>query len=560
VVRLPALLVEMTDRATAYARDVLDGRYVVGELVRLACERHLRWIEEAAEPGSPFRWEPERSEKAIDFFLLCKHFEGPKAGEPIVLEPWQCFSIGPVYGWRALDDEGVWGRRIRRVFKEVAKKNGKSLEAGGIGILETFFSGQPGAQTYAAATKREQAKLVWGASRKMVVGSPALSARIRIRALSLFRDNDTYRPLGKETKTEDGINPSCVIIDEEHRHEDRSLIDLLVNSFGARRDPLLYIITTAGQVGESVWAEDHDYAEKVLRGVFDDDRIWPIVYNLDPGDDPFDEAVWPKANPNLGVSVRWDDMRERAKDAREKPGALQDFLRLRLNVQTQNQLKWLTPGRWDAMQAEPDPPESRPAYGGMDLGATLDLSALVTLATADDGFHIDARATLWCPAEGIEERSRRDKVPYDRWVRDGWIIATPGAVTDYDMIRAEIGRIAEEDLDLYEIGYDQHNATQLAGQLESDGFVMVKVQQSTTELSAAVTELERWMQQGILRMGPNPVMEWMAYNVVMVADAAGRRKPDKLRARERIDGISALLMAVKRYMANAGREVEWTAE
>lgn len=550
----------MTDRATAYAEAVVAGDIVTGELIKLAAERHLRWIEEAQQPGSPFRWEPERSERAINFFRFVKHFEGASAGQPVILEPWQCFGIGPIYGWRKLDpDTGRWQRRIRKAFTEVGKKNGKSLTAGGVGLLEAFFNGEAGAQVYSAATKRDQAKLVWGASKKMVTNSPDLSSRIRTRALSLYQGDCSYRPLGKETKTEDGINPSCVIIDEEHRHEDRTLIDLLTQSFGARENPLLYIITTAGLIGESVWAEDHDYAEKVLRGILEDDRLWACIYNLDEDDDPFDEAVWIKANPNLGVSVRWDDLRERAQDAREKPGALADFLRLRMNKRSKSEKKWLLPGQWATMMTQQDPKDGRLAYGGMDLGSTLDLSSLITLSTRDDG-GVDCWAMFWCPAEGIDERSKRDRVPYDRWVRDGWIITTPGAVTDYDRIRADIGKVAEEELDLYEIGYDQHNATQLAGQLESDGFIMVKVMQSTTELSSAVTEVERWMQQGTLHVGENPVLAWMADNVVLTEDAMGRRKPDKMKARERIDGISALLMAVKRYMANAGKEIEWTAE
>lgn len=547
------------DRATQYARDVLDGKIVTGRPIKLAAERHLRWIEESQEPGSPYKWDPEASERALSFFRFLKHFEGPKANEPVELEPWQCFAIGPIYGWRRWDEEtGMEVRRIRKAFTEVGKKNGKSLVAGGIGLLEAFFNGEAGAQVYSAATKRDQAKLVWGASKAMVLASPKLAQRVKVRALSLYSGTCTYRPLGKETKTEDGINPSCVIVDEEHRHEDRSLIDLLSQSFGARANPLLYIITTAGLVGESVWAEDHDYAIKVLEGVVEDDQLWPVVFNLDENDDPFDENVWVKANPNLGVSVRMDDMRQRAKEAREKPGALSDFLRLRLNVRTKSEMKWLVPGQWEKCEGPVDPPENRPAYGGLDLGATLDLSALAVLSQRDDG-GVDVLMKFWMPAEGIEEKERRDRVPYRVWVQQGWITLTPGRVTDYDRIREDIAALTNE-WDLYEIGYDQHGATQLAVQLEQDGFLMVKVMQSATELSSAITEVERWMSQGKMHTGANPVLRWMADNVILTEDAGGRRKPDKIKGRERIDGVSALLNGAKRYMLNAGGEVEWTAE
>lgn len=554
----------MTDRATQYAIDVLDGKYVVGRAIKLAAERHLRWIRESEKPDSPYRWVPARSEKALDFFRLVNHFEGPLAGTPVELAAWQCFAIGPIYGWRYMDPEsGQWSRRIRKAFTEVAKKNGKSLTAGGIGLLEAFFNGEPGAQVYSAATKRDQAKLVWGASKVMVDKSPALRGHVQTRALSLYHDTCLYRPLGKDTKSEDGINPSCVIVDELHRHEDRSLVDLLTQSFGARSNPLLYIITTAGLVGESVWAEDHDYCIKVLEGVLDDDRLWPVIYNLDDplkegGDDPFDPNVWAKANPNLGISVRVSDMQERAKEAKEKPGALADFLRLRLNVRTKSENKWLLPEQWNQTNIAHEPMGSRLAYGGLDLGSVLDLSSLIMLTTRSDGQGVDCFAKFWVPEDGIEDRERRDQVPYRRWVADGWITVTPGGVTDYDYIRKDMAELLKE-LDLWEIGYDQHNATQLAGQLEQDGFVMVKVQQSAAELSSAVTEVERWMSQGRLACGDNPVLRWMADNVVMIEDAQGRRKPDKMKARERIDGISALLDAVKRYVANVGTETDWGA-
>jgi phage terminase large subunit-like protein len=563
--------VDVADRATEYAHKVVDGQIVAGRLVRLACERHLRDIEHGHERG--LRWDPALSEKAIDFFLFVHHFEGPKAGQPVELELWQCFSVGSIFGWQRWSDEfNRWIRRFRKAFNEVAKKNGKTLTAGGVGLRLAFFDDEAGAQVYAAATKRDQAKIVWGGAKTMTAQSPALRARISARVLSLYdaATASSFRPLGRDAGGEDGINPSAVIIDEEHRHEDRELINVLGQSMGARMQPLLYIITTAGTTGESVWADDHDYAVRVLEGLVDDDALFAVIYTLDEKDDPFDEANWPKANPNLGVSLTWSEMRQRAQEAREMPANLNDFLRLRLDVRTQSTTRWMAPEQWAACSAPVDALAGRLAYGGLDLGSRSDLAAFLAIVPVPgDDELLDVVCRFWCPEDGVEQRSKRDRVPYDVWVREGWITATPGNVTDYDRIRADLNLFigvdpdAEEQsidfADLYELGYDPHDATQLSTQLQSDGFRLVRIMQSTAELDAAVKEVERLVSSRKLRHGGNPVLAWMVDNALMVQDAAGRRRPDKEKARDKIDGVPALLMAVKRWMANAGAEDVWTA-
>ena len=362
-----------------------------------------------------------------------------------------------------------------------------------------------------------------------------------------------------------------MIIDEIHRHEDRSLIDLMSQSMGARMEPLVYMITTAGTVGQSVWAEEHDYAVKVLEGVLEDDALFALVYNLDDGDDPFDESVWVKANPNLGVSVRWDDMRQQAREAKEKPGALNDFLRLRLNVRTSGRVAWFTPDEWAAADVKPAPPAGRLAYGGLDLGSRSDLAAFIAIAEEqdeDDETVLDVYARFWCPSVGIEARTRKDRVPYQAWVDEGWVeTATEGDVTDYDVIRADIGDVFGEGVQW------PHSAgcSSTCGRSASIRTTRRScprscsrtacgwsgIMQSTTELNAPVVEVERMRAAGRLRIGPNPVLAWMVNNTVMVQDAAGRRRPDKEKAREKIDGVPALLMAIKRWMANAGSEIEW---
>lgn len=561
---------KITDRTTEYARAAVAGeaynsvmRTPVGKWVILAAKRHLRDLKDGHKRG--LTWRPDLAERAIDFFGFVNHFEGPKAGTPVELEPWECFIIGAVFGWLRADGT----RRFRRAFTEVAKKNGKTLIAGGVGLLLAFFDGEAGAQVYSAATKRDQAKLVWNAAKTMTEKSPALRSRLQTRALSIFDPHSTssFRPLGRDYGGEDGINPNGVIVDELHRHEDAGLVGLLSESFGARSNPLLWEITTAGTVGESVWAEEHDYAEKVLEGIIQDDALFAVIYALDKGDDPFDEATWPKANPNLGVSIRIDDMRERAQEAQAKPSKLNDFKRLRLNIRTQSLTRWLTHELWERGDASPGLLAGRLAYGGLDLGARADLAAFLAVLPAEDGF-VDIVCRFWLPEDAIAERVRKDRVPYDKWVKDGFIETTPGNVTDYDTIRTDLNRFIgvsdnEEEItefaDLYDMGYDPHDATQLATQLQADGFRLVRIIQSTTEMDAPIKEVERLALSGKLRHGGHPVLAWMVDNTVMAYDASGRRRPDKEKAKERIDGVPALLMAIKRWMANAGAEDVWTA-
>lgn len=575
--------VVIADRTTEYARAVIAGtasnsvmKTPVGKWVKLAAQRHLRDLKEGYKRG--LTWRPDLAERAIDFFGFVNHFEGPLAncviphphvgeclGQPVILEPWECFIIGSVWGWLRADGT----RRFRRAFTEVAKKNGKTLIAGGVALLLAFFDGESGAQVYSAATKRDQAKLVWNAAKTMVEKSPALRARLQTRALSIFDPHSTssFRPLGRDYGGEDGINPNGVIVDELHRHEDAGLVGLLSESFGARNNPLLWEITTAGMVGESVWAEEHDYAEKVLEGIIEDDALFAVIYSLDKDDDPFDEATWPKANPNLGVSIRMDDMRERAQEAQAKPSKLNDFKRLRLDIRTQSLTRWLTHEMWSGGDEPPGPLAGRLAYGGLDLGARSDLAAFLAVLPNDDGT-LDVVPHFWLPEDAIAERVKKDRVPYDAWVKQGFIKTTPGNVTDYDTIRADLNRFIgvtenEEEIadfaDLYEIGYDPHDATQLATQLQADGFRLVRIIQSTTEMDSPIKEVERFIFSKRLRHGGHPVLAWMVDNTVMAHDASGRRRPDKEKAREKIDGVSALLNAIKRWMANAGSEDVWTA-
>lgn len=553
---------------TQYALDVVSGRIVVGELVRKACERHIRDLAEGPARGLYF--DTAAADRAIGFFPLLSHYKGEwgprpghRRGDPIILTPWEKFLVGAAFGWKRADGT----RRFRSVYVEIAKKNGKTLLAAGIALLLAFFDNEPGAEVYAMATKREQAKLVWGDGLQMVKRNPVLAARLETLALTItdLKTASFFRPLGRDSDTDQGINPHGVIVDELHVLEDRDAIGNAETATSSRRQAMIWKITTAGVKRESVWAEERADAVAVVEGRATDDSMLVLIYTLDEGDDPFDEKVWPKANPNLGVSVKIETLREQAEVAKRSPGKLAPFLRFRMNVPTGVSTRALDIDEWDASSglAEGEDyhdfearvfAESRSGYGGLDLASVRDLTALLFVARDDEGYY-DVLCRFWCPEAGIHERSQHDGVPYEDWVRDGYLIATPGNVTDYDFVKAEAGAIADAH-EVGEIGFDRWNATQLATDLTSEGATMVAIPQTYAGLAPGWREIEKAVLEHKLRHGGHPILRWMAGNVEVETDAAGNQRPSKAKSTERIDGMVSLNMAVGRWIVHVDEFAE----
>lgn len=567
---------------TQYALDVVAGRIVAGRLVKKACERHLRDLADGAARGLHF--DTEEADRALEFFGLLRHYKGewgPGAGkplgDPIVLGPWQQFLVGCTFGWKRAD--GL--RRFRSVYVEVAKKNGKTLIAAVIGILLAFFDGEPGAEVYSTATKRDQAKLSWNDAVHLINANPSLRRRLTTLALNISDASTAsfFRPLGRDSDSDQGINAHGALVDELHVLDDPDSIDNIETSMSARRQPLIVKITTAGRKGAIVWESERADAVAVVEGRATDDSMLVLIYTLDEGDDPFDEAVWPKSNPNLGVSVKVDILREMAEKAKRSPGKLAAFLQLRMNVPQRTSSKAIDIDLWDRWvdgdgvvhrqdELVLDPPAGAGCYGGLDLASVKDLTAFVLVFEATDpdpdtGARVaipgmfDVLSWFWCPADGVRERSKADGVPYADWVRDGFLIETPGNVTNYDFVKAEILAQAEV-FSIGEVGFDRWNATQMAVDLVADGAPMIAVPQTHAGLGPAWRELDKLILEGRIRHGGNPILRWMAGNVEVETDHQGNQKPSKKNSVERIDGMVSLDMALGRWLANGGVAV-WTA-
>jgi phage terminase large subunit-like protein len=544
--------------ATQYIDDVLSGRQVVCKWVRLAVARHVNDLETGHERG--LRFDETEAKKAIAFFALLKHSKGEWARKTIVLEPWQQFHLWVLFGWRRADGT----RRFRTSYLEVARKNGKSTMAAGVGLYMLVADGEPGAEVYTGATKRDQARIIHAEAVRMVKQSPALR-----NSLTLYKDNihDTkafskFEPLGKDSKTMDGLNVHGGIIDELHAHPDGDLWDVLETATGSRRQPLMYAITTAGNnpTTASVCFQFHDYTEKALSGVVEDDAFFGTIYSLDidpetrKTEDWEDEAVWIKANPNLDVSKKRADMQDQARRVKEMPARLNSFLQKHLNLWVSQAIKWLNMDYWNACNQPLPNLSGRQCYSGLDLSSTIDITAEVKVfPPLDDDEPYWILPTFWVPEDRIWERSKRDRVPYEAWLRQGHILATPGNAVDYDFIVANI-EADSKIYDIKEIAFDRWGAFQLSQSLSNEGFTMVPFGQGYASMSAPAKELEAKIMKANIAHGGHPVLRWMADNVVTIKDPAGNIKPDKSKSREKIDGIVGTIMALDRAIRNEGTQ------
>lgn len=586
--------------AEVYAREAASGRIVCSKWVRLAAKRHIRDLVDGASRDLYF--DPQAGQRAIEFFGFLRHSKGEWAGETFELQPWEIFIVWCLFGWKRAGGT----RRFRSAYVEVARKNGKSTLCAGIGLYLFFADGEPGAEVYCAATKKDQARIVFQEAERMRTASPGLAKRI-----VKFRDNmnipataSKFEPLGSDEDTLDGLNIHGAIVDELHAHKKRDLLDVLDTATGARRQPLIFKITTAGFNRESICWKEHEYSAKILEGLLEDDSTFAFMACLDDGDDWENEENWKKANPNLEISVKIDDLRRKALKAKQEPTALNSFLRLHLNVWTQQETRWMPVDKWndcvgfslrdrDAKVLRGDMQkalEGRRCFAALDLSSKIDLTSLIELfpPTEEDPRWI-VLPRFWMPEENVQQRVKKDRVPYDVWIREGFIETTEGNVVDYDEIKAAIvgdpylgysqiamspapgetalipnpyiGRKGDRDrYQIVEVAYDPWNATQVAVDLEKAGVKCVEFRQGYASMSEPTKHLMTLVLSKKLAHLSNPVLRWMASNLVVKQDEAGNLKPDKDKSSEKIDGIVALIMSVGRAIANpsAARSVYHT--
>ena len=495
-----------------------------------------------------------KAQRAVDFFRrYLSHTTGKWDGKPFTLLPWQEDLLRKMYG--TVDASGR--RQYRTVFVFVPKKNGKSELASGVALYGLMADGEKGAEVYSAAGDREQAAIVYNTAVKMIRANRQLRTRCRIREstkrVSVPKTNSFWRVLSSESKTKHGLNVSTAIIDELHVVSNE-LYEVLTQGAGdAREQPLTFMISTAGDDKSSPCYEEYKRAKRVISGEIIDPTYLAVIYEAPDGSAWDDEKTWIAANPSIGHTIDIASLRQACLKAKEIPRLEAAFKQLRLNIWSSGPSKWLRRDRWDALSAsiKLDDFKKQSCYGALDLSTTTDLSAFALV------FHqqIDGRSIfypflkLYCPAEGIKFRSRKDHVPYQEWMRKGYLTATPGDVIDYAYIKADVKQ-AMDQFDVRQINVDRWNSSQLVVDLQTEGAPIATFGQGFASMSAPTKELEKLILAGQISHDGNPAMSWMIDNVTVKTDEAGNFKPDKKKSIERIDGVVAMIMALDGWLRN----------
>lgn len=538
------------DRTTKYAKQVVSGNIIAGKWVIKACERHLNDMKESKTfRNFEYKFDVDKAEDAIDFFSLLKHSKGEWAGQPIKLELWQTFIIGSTFGWV---NKKTGLRRFKTSFNMVARKNGKSTVAAGIGLKGLIADGEQGAEIYTAAVKKDQAKIIFEEAKRMANASKDLLEYVEVLTNNINAKitNSKFEPLSSDSKSLDGLNVHFGLIDELHAHPTRKVYDLIEGGTASRSQPLIFVITTAGEETEANIAyEKYEYAQKVLDGIIEDDSFFAYIAQIDNDDDWKDPKVWIKANPNHGISVKPEYLETKAKQALQSNLAQANFMRKHLNVFVQGHSKWMNMDKWKQCLVDTkDLPDLSKfvTYVGGDLSAKYDLTSIGFDTPLDDGRFV-FRSHSFMPEERLEEKIRSDNVPYDIWAKNGWITLTPGDVVDYDWIIDYL--IAHKKvIKIQEVDYDPWNATQFAIDLQNEGFETVEVNQTVRNLSEPTKHVMELVLSKKAIIENNPLLTWAVSNAVAKLDANENIILNKSKSVKRIDPIASIITAHSRAM------------
>jgi phage terminase large subunit-like protein len=545
------------ERATQYARNVVRGKVKACLLVKLACKRHLDDLKRQNTSGFPYLWSKPAANRVCEFAQLMVHVKGEWAGKPITLEDWQCFSLAVPMGWIRLDGT----RRFREVYEEVPRKNAKSTKAGILGDYLTFADGEAGAEGYSGATGLEQALHTFKSAWQMVQKNPEFKEELGLDLggtvknpgpIHRLSDGSSFRAVVGDPG--DGASPHVAIIDEYHEHPTPVLYDTMKTGMGARRQPLLFTITTAGVNTSHPCFELRSHAVRVLKGTIKDEQFFALIYTLDEKDDWKDFSVWPKANPNFGVSVKEEFLRGQHNKAMNSAAEQNIILTKHLNLWMNAGKSWMNMAKWAACarpELKLEDLAGKRAWLALDLASKVDIAARVAVV------ELDADLGLWAlfcrsymPQETVD-------LPHNahlrQWRDQGHLTVTDGARTDFGVIEDDIKRLSEI-LAVQELAYDPKEATYLIQGIQKwASFECVEIAQAAVHMSEPMKEMEGLIYDGKLLHDDNPVMNWMMGNVVLKSTAKGPVKyfyPTKDSLGAKIDGPVAAIMALKRALVN----------
>tara|TARA_R100000734_G_scaffold504_2_gene702 strand:- start:1869 stop:3413 length:1545 start_codon:yes stop_codon:yes gene_type:complete len=492
---------------------------------------------------SKYYFDKKAAQKAIGFIeTFCTHTKGEKTGEPLKLEKWQSKIVGDIFGWKHKETNL---RKFKTVYIQLGRKNGKTTLASSIALLMLYMDSERGSEIYCAASDRNQSGILFSIAKSMVLQNKELSDRGKVYRNSIVNESkgNFFQAISADANTKHGFSANCVIYDEVHTAKSRDLFDTLLTSTGARRQPLIIAITTAGYDKNTICFELYSYAKKVNDGTIKDESFYSVIYEADADDDITLESTWKKANPNYGISLKKEYMKRESQRAIDVPSYQNTFRRLMLNQWTESHSAWLTSGEWNACHQEFDYTklDNCEAWGGLDLSSTRDLTAFVLLFNVDGKFVFIPY--IFIPEDNAKKRSERDGVDYVAWLRDGHVYGTSGDVTDYNFIKAKINELSKK-YRIQSICYDRWNASQLVIDLQNDGANMDPFGQGFKSMSMPTKTLEAEILAKNIIHNNNPCMNWCVSNIALQEDPAGNIKPSKNKSVDRIDPVVALVMAL----------------
>lgn len=546
--------------ANQYARDVLNGKILACKSIQLACQRHFNDLKISLDKDYPYRFDRELAERACRFVQLLPHSSGDLAGQKLKLEPWQAFAFSSIFGWVTKKTKK---RRFREAYIRVARKNGKSFFAAGIGTYMFCADGENSAEVYCGATTMAQAKKVFTPARQMADRLPSLRSKFNISVWvdSLTRpDGSLFAPIAG--KPGDGDSPHCAIIDEYHEHDTDHMYEAMTLGMGARSQPLTLIITTAGTSLESPCYDKDKQVKEMLNGHVPNDRLFGLIYELDEGDDWTDPTNFIKANPNLDVSISYDDLLAEMEVAKQVPRKVNAFKTKRLNIWVSGKAAFYNMTQWHAAADKSLRYEDfagEDYYLGLDLAQRLDLNAGVGVFVREiEGkkHYYCIRPKFWVPEDTVRSTDPKIAKTADRYVKFvemGALEATDGAEADYREILASIIDLQEiNKVRISEIPIDPSGATALSHELQDHGFAPISIRQDYTNMSPPMKELEAALAGGRFHHDGNPVLSWCISNVIgkNVPGSDDIVRPTKGDKQSKIDGATALFMAIGRAMLN----------
>jgi len=533
-------------QAKDYAKSasIKNNKNKYGKWIKLACKRFLDDVERSKKQNNSFIFNESEVNRACEFISNLPHVEGKWNTENIELCDFQIFFLANLFGFRNSDGS----RRFTSALFAVSRKNAKTTLAAGIGLYCLTMENENGPQVISAATTGDQARIVFNVAQRMVTRSKDIRDAFNLepftRAIASYANGGVMRSINAKASTQDGLNPSCAILDEIHAHKTHDLLNVIQSAAGARKNPLFLFTTTEGYETPGPWPEIRKFAQQVLEGLFEADHFLALVYAIDDEDNEFDEKIWIKANPLieanplLSVAIKKD-----ASDARAMPGRHAEFLIKRVNRQSSVAKGWIDLQKWKACAGEVDLDmlKDYPCYGALDLASTRDLTSFRLIWLKDDIIY--THGWRWVPETTVKIRKERNLVPYAGWVKSGYMIETPGEVTDYDCIIKKVIE-ASENFKLIKVAYDTWNAAQVAAKLGKSDIEMVPFIQGPKSYHPPMKHFEEKYYDGRFRHASDPVLTWCASNITARVDQNMNMAPDKKKSADKIDDMTALLMAI----------------